>query len=218
MKKAMMGLWLILLIPVIWAPQVRTEEFSAKDLPREGKSLSDFIPEGWTIEDQAKGDLNGDGVSDVAAILVQTTEEVENGRALIVLLGRGGGKFVLAGTNGKLIQCKGCGGVKEGQGVQIKKGVIVLYQWTGSREYAQYTWRFRYDPKSERFVMIGKDIDNADAGVGNGTIESFNYLTGRKIVETYRYDEKMEHKIATSTKKESGPGETPFLEDVEGEF
>ena len=52
--------------------------------------------------------------------------EDELQRALIVLLGRDKEKFILAGTNDKIIHCKGCGGVKERVGISIKKGVIVV--------------------------------------------------------------------------------------------
>jgi len=101
-----MRLSLLLLILLGWAAQARTEGFPVKDLPPEGKSLVDFLPTGWTVEEQVKGDLNGDGVPDIAAILVQgkpDSAEDEPQRALIVLLGRDKEKFVLAGTNDKLL-------------------------------------------------------------------------------------------------------------------
>ena len=192
-----------------------------KDLPPEGKSLVDFFPKGWTVEEQVNGDLNGDGVSDIAAILVQSkpdSAEDEPQRALIVLLGHDKEKYIPAGTNDKFLQCKGCGGVKEGVGISIEKGVIIVDQMSGSREFANETWRFRYDPQTQRFVMIGKDLETGDGMRGTGTIASFNYLTGRKITETYRYDKNGERKIATSTRRENVPRKTLFIEDVEPEY
>ena len=103
-------------------------------------------------------------------------------------------------------------------GISIKKGVIVVEQMSGSREFANETWRFRYDPQTQRFVMIGKDLETGDGMRGTGTIVSSNYLTGRKITETYRYDKSGEHKIAISKKKAEGPRKTPFMEDVEPEY
>ena len=217
-KMQIAGVLLFFLVSLGFAAQAQAEGFSVKDLPAEGKSLADFVPKGWTVEDQAKGDLDGDRVSDIAAILVQDASEDEMQRALIVLLGSGGEKFIRAGTSDKLLQCKGCGGVKEGEAISIKKGVIVIDQWTGSREFSKTTWRFRYDSQTQRFVLIGKDVDSADAMRGTGKLESFNYLTGQKITETYHYDDKGERKIATSTKKEKVAGKTLSLEDVEPEF
>jgi len=216
-----MRLSLLLLILVGWAAQARTEGLPVKDLPPEGKSLVDFLPKGWTVEDQVNGDLNGDGVSDIAAILVQgepDSAEDEPQRALIVLLGRDKEKFVLAGTNNKLLECKGCCGIKEGVGISIKKGVIVVEQMSGSREFSNETWRFRYDPQTQRFVLIGRDLETGDGMRGTGTIESFNFLTGSKITETYRYDKNGERKIATSTKTEKATQKTPFIEDVESNW
>jgi hypothetical protein len=217
-KMKIVNFFMLFLIMVGFAAQARGEGFTIKDLPTEGKSLADFVPKGWAVEDQASGDLNGDGVSDIAAVLVQSESEDGMQRALIILLGRGGDKFIRAGASDKVLQCKGCGGIKEGEAISIKKGVVVIDQWTGSREFAKTTWRFRYDTQTQRFVLIGKDIDSADAMRGTGKIESFNYLTGQKIIEIYHYDEKGERKIATSTKKEKGSNKTPFVEDVEPEF
>ena len=220
-KMKIMRLSLLLLILVGWAAQARTEGLPVKDLPPEGKSLVDFLPKGWTVEDQVNGDLNGDGVSDIAAILVQgkpDSAEDEPQRAVIVLLGRDKEKFIPAGINDKFLECKGCLGVKESVGISIKKGVIVVDQMSGSREFSNETWRFRYDPKSQRFVLIGRDLDTGDGMEGTGTIESSNFLTGRKITKTYHYDENGERKIETSTKSEKYPEKTPFIEDVESSW
>jgi hypothetical protein len=221
-KMKIMRLLLLLFILLGWAAQPIAEGFPMKDLPPEGKSLVDFVPTGWSVEDQVNGDLNSDGVPDIAAILIHgkpdskpSEAEDELQRALIVLLGSGKDKFIPAGTNDKIIHCKGCGGVKEMVGISIEKGVLVVSQWSGSREFSIETWRFRYDPQTRRFVMIGSDLETGDGMRGTGTIASFNYLTGRKITETYRYDKNGERKIAISTKREKGPRKTPFIEDVE---
>ena len=221
-KMSIVKLSLLLMILLGWAAQARADVFSLKALPPEGKSLSDFIPKGWTVEDQVSGDLNGDGISDIAAILVQAKPdgpEDELQRALIVLLGGSDkDKFVPDGANNQFLQCKGCGGIKEMEGIGIKKGVLVVDQWMGSREFAIETWRLRYDPRTKRLLLIGKDRETGDGMEGKGTIESFNYLTGQKITETYHYDESGERKITISSKKEKSPRETPFLEDIKPEW
>ncbi len=216
---------LMIFILLVWASPARTEGFPVKSLPSVGNPLSDFIPSGWIVGDQASGDLNGDGIADMAAIVVQggpafdiNKADDEPQRALIVLMGKDKGKFTLAGINDKLLQCKGCGGIKESVGISIKKGVIIVSQMSGSREFAIETWRFRYDPQTQRFVMIGRDLETGDGMRGTGKIESFNYMTGQKMNENYRYDASGEHKIATSTKKETGPREALFIEDVKPSY
>ncbi len=218
-KMGIMGLSLFLLIFLGRAAQACNEGSPVLNFPAVGKSPVDFLPGEWSVEDQVEGDLNGDGISDIVAILIQGKPGSDQGddereRALLVLLGRDKEKFMLAGKNDKILHCKGCGGIKEGVHAEIKKGIIVVNQMRGSREFTNETLRFRYDPKTRRFVMIGRDFETGDSMRGTGTIVSTNYLTGLKITETYRYDEKGENKIATSTKKGKGPQKAPFLEDV----
>jgi hypothetical protein len=215
---------LILFIIMLWTVESRAEGLPVKDLPASGKSLNAFLSRGWTVEDQASGDLNGDGVSDISAILVQGKAGVsfretdDDHRALIVLLGHDKGEFTLAGTNDRLLQCRGCGGVRESVGVSIRKEVIIVQQMTGSRDFSDETWRFRYHPQKQRFVIIGRDMESGDGMLGTGTIVSFNHLTGRKITKNYRYDKKADNKIVTSTKKENGSWKTPFMEDVKASY
>jgi len=219
-KATILRCWLILLILAGGTARARSEGFAAGELPREGKSLRDFLPRGWTVEREASGDLTGDGVEDVAAVLIQSEpESVEGGegdelqRALLVLLGREKGGFAPAAVNDDLLPCRGCGGVKEGVSIAISKGVIVLQLTIGSREVTGDTRRFRYDPRTRRFILIGRDIDSLDSVLGTGRLESFNCLTGLRITETYRYD-KEDRRTILSTKREKRTPKTPFLEEV----
>ncbi|MDD5037079.1 MAG: hypothetical protein PHE55_20320 [Methylococcaceae bacterium] len=205
--------------------QAQEVGFPVQHLPREGNSVRDFIPGGWAIEQQVSGDLNGDDISDIAVILVQDKPDSDEGgvenerlRAMIILLGIGKNKLTLAGTNDNLLQCKACGGVKEGVDIEIKKEVVILSQMSGSREYTDETWRFRYQPRARRFILIGMDIENADSILGKGKIESFNYLAGMKVIEIYRYREASDRTVTVSRKKRKCPRKTPFLEDVGFEY
>lgn len=198
----------------------REKAFDPSKLPREGRSLADFTTPGWSVEEKADGDLNADGIADIAAILVQSSSgrKAEEGqRVLLVLTGGAHGKFSLGGSNGKLLVCALCGGIKESAGVAIKKGVLIVSQLSGSREFTDQIWRFRYDRKTRRFVLIGKDVTHGDGALGSGDKESFNFLTALKISESYRYDQKRDREITLSSKKEKIPKRTPFLEDVKME-
>jgi hypothetical protein len=211
---------LVLLTATLGHASAQEAAFDSGRLPREGRALDDFIPRGWAAADKAEGDLNADGIADIAAILVPVSagSPLEEGsRILVVLLGGADGKFRFAGSNDELLVCVHCGGVKESAGVDTKKGVLIVSQMTGSREYTDQTWRFRYDPKLSRFVLIGKDRTDGDAILGAGDKVSSNFLTGLKISESYRYDEKRGREIAHSAKKEKIPKQMPLLEDVKTE-
>jgi hypothetical protein len=84
------------------AAQAQEEGLPVKYVPREGHSLGDLLPHGWTVEREVNGDLNGDGVSDIAAILIQDKPDLdesgaknERQRGLIVLLGHKQEKCIL---------------------------------------------------------------------------------------------------------------------------
>jgi len=179
------------LLPLLFilglAGQAQAQDASFSHLPHQGTSLADFVPKGWKVDFQVSGDLNGDGLPDIAAILIEDKPDNDTDEgprhAFIVLLATDNNKFILAGINSKLLQCKGCGGVKEFVDIQIKKNVVVVSQMSGSREYTFNTWRFRYDQKSQRFVLIGMDSEEGDNLLGKKTIESSNYLTGLKTIQ-----------------------------------
>ena len=167
--------------------------FDKSKLPETGRSAADFVPAGWVLEGQAAGDLNGDGVPDLALKLVQEKpagakedEIVERQRALVVLFKDGDGRLRRAGVADKVLQCTSCGGafygvVEAPAEVKIERGVIVVNQDFGSREVTEHTYRFRYDATAARFHLIGFDSTSRDRLDASVTKESTNYLTGRKV-------------------------------------
>jgi hypothetical protein len=217
-------LLLIVLVLILGAAaQAQEDGLPVKHLPREGQTLVDFLPDGWMVEEEVSGDLNGDGGADIAAILIQDQPDFdasglksERQRGLVVLIGYENSGFHLAGTNDSLLHCTTCGGVKEGVGLDIKKGILVLSQLSGSRLYTETTWRFRYDHQTQRFILIGRDAENADGTLGTGKVESCNCLTGLKLTETYRHDRDGKRRITLSTTRGQCPKKTPFVEDVTG--
>lgn len=224
-KRSVLYLALTILMLITGIAQAEEDALPVKQIPHKGSSLQAFLPHGWIVERHKSGDLNGDGTTDIVAILIQDKPALdpdgvlnERYRGLIVLLNTGDNSFRLAGSNDSLLQCTTCGGVKGGVYMDIKKGVIIISQMSGSREFIDVTWRFRHDAKTQRFLLIGKDVENGDSILGRGTIESFNYLTGQKSTDTYRYDRTGERKIRLTTNKGEGIKATPFMENVRTEL
>ena len=158
-----------------------------------GKSVDDFVPEGWKIEEDVKGDLNQDGVIDHALKLVED-QPVKEGefsdlsRALVLIFG---GKDGLrkAAVAGKILQCTGCGGAFYGAmpapaTVSIAKGVLTVMNDHGSRWVTEVTYKFRFDEQPNMFILIGFDYVSRDRAEGSVTTESTNYLTGKRITTT----------------------------------
>src|SRR6478735_5349024 len=163
-------------------------------IPAEAGSIQTFVPAGWKIEEQVTGDLNGDSVPDYAVKLVEDkpakdSDDVatERQRALVILLQQQGGKLSRAAVADRLLQCTRCGGSFYGvsespANVKIEKGVIVVDQDHGSRNLTNTYYRFRYDPGSRQFVLIGFDYADADRATAQVISESINYLTGVRTV------------------------------------
>lgn len=157
-----------------------------------GSKPADFAPKGWKVEEDVKGDLNGDGIADHCIKLIEdkpgNTEDSMNdrNRALVVVFGRQDGGLVKAAVAGKLLQCTGCGGAFYGvseapANVKIEKGVIIVEQDHGSRWVTETTLRFRYDEQPGMFILIGYDYASRDRAAGGSSTESTNYLTGKRI-------------------------------------
>jgi hypothetical protein len=183
---------LLLLPPFCFAQEPNRIEKSR--IPAEADSLQKFVPEGWKIEEQVTGDLNGDSVPDYAVKLLEDkpakdSDDVatERQRALLIVLQQQGGKLSRAAVADRLLQCTRCGGSFYGvsespANVKIEKGVIVVDQDHGSRNLTNTYYRFRYDVSSRQFVLIGFDYADADRGTAQVISESTNYLTGVRTV------------------------------------
>ncbi|MBF0465281.1 MAG: hypothetical protein HQK88_03470 [Nitrospirae bacterium] len=181
---------LLLFLP---SPSFAQQEGVSKgqsQLPVEAGSVNNFVSPGWKIEEKVAGDLNGDSIKDYALKLIEKQsdkEDDERQRALVIVLGNKNGKLRRAAVNYKLLQCPMCGGLFYGgfapANVRITKGVLVVEQENGSRELTSYTYRFRYEPDTGRFFLIGFDFVYRDHITVKSVSESSNYLTGVRIVK-----------------------------------
>jgi hypothetical protein len=79
-----------------------------------------------------------------------------------------------------------CAGVKGGDGtpsIAVEKGVLLVDQLSGSREFTTRLSRFRWSRKRRVFELIGEDVHGGDAMTGASTDTSCNFLT-RECVQT----------------------------------
>lgn len=190
-------------------------------IPREGKDIADFVPRGWKIEARVSGDLNRDSLPDYALKLVEDKPAAKDGvpnerqRSLVILLQTKEGRLTRAAVANRLLQCTTCGGafygvVEAPANVAIKNGVLIVDQDHGSREVTALTYRFRYEPNTGRFALIGFDIANVDRATGGEVSESTNYLTGSRIT-TRRNGAK------AVTSKKSVAARKIYIEQVDSE-
>lgn len=167
-------------------------KFDKSTIPDSATKASQFVPKGWKIEEEIKGDVNNDNKPDLLLKLVEDkTKETKNGsmidreRALVIAVADGG-TWKKAAVADKLLQCTGCGGAFYGvvdapAYVKVVKGVIVVNQDHGSRETSEVTLRFRLEKETGRFLLIGFDYAESDRLDGSSVTESTNYVTGTRI-------------------------------------
>ncbi len=198
--------------------EARTE-FDESLVPDSGKTVKDFVPAGWKIEEDVKGDLNQDGVIDHALKLIEIDpdpkkdEMVDLGRALVIVFGGNDG-LRKAAVAGKILQCTACGGAFYGSmpapaNVSIAKGVLTVMNDHGSRWVTEVTYKFRYDEQPGMFILIGFDYVSRDRAEGSVTSESTNYLTGKRITTTGKGKKtKVTNSVVSKEKFEIGSVDT----------
>ena len=182
-----------MLLPASFLAQNERVRIDQSLILAEAENVNSFIPKGWKIEEQVTGDLNGDSLPDYALKLVEDKpakkDDVANDRerALVIVMNDKSGKLSCAAVTDKLLQCTTCGGAFYGvmdapASVKIEKGILIVDQDHGSREVTRLTYRFRYEPDTKKFLLIGFDLVSNDRLTGMVVTESTNYLTWVRIV------------------------------------
>ncbi|HXT61980.1 MAG TPA: hypothetical protein VN696_02990 [Pyrinomonadaceae bacterium] len=191
-------------------------------VPTQADKPEEFASVGWKLEGRVTGDLNGDTLPDYALTMIEAKPEKnsegdpsERGRALVIALATKDGRLSRAGVADSLLQCTRCGGafygvVETPVEVTIEKGALVVHQDHGSREVTNTTYRFRFEPATGKFVLIGFDLAETDRATATVISESINYLTGAR--EEVRSKGEKDVKTRTTI-----PRRKIYLDDISAE-
>ncbi|MDO3412501.1 hypothetical protein QWJ34_22240 [Saccharibacillus sp. CPCC 101409] len=148
-----------------------------------------LIPAGWHALLQpngglarTEGDLNKDGIPDLALVIEQDGEDGEPlPRSLLLAFGDGKGAYRLSEIAERVVLSADEGGVwgDPFRSVAIERGAVVIRHYGGSADRWYNTFRFRY--QNEDWVLIG--ITRGVYFTGNELPEEadeddFNLLTG----------------------------------------
>lgn len=177
-----------------------------------------FVPKGWKAKDKMTGDLNGDSISDtVLQILNENADGGDYDRSLLILFKDKNGKFTKAAEGKKVIRCSSCGGMLGGgtADIKIENGILIISQLYGSREATDYLHRFRYEPSTKKFLLIGEDISNYDRATGASEMTSTNYLTNKQIITTAQFNQETDKEDIISKKEKTIQKTRKYLEDVD---
>jgi hypothetical protein len=154
-------------------------------LPAEAKDMAGFVPAGWTLIKNADGDLNKDGLSDVAGVLERKTEIPDPAgdgppRILFVAFQKPGGGYRLSVQANRAILRSGEGGAfgDPFELVKVERGSLHVSFYGGSSERWSYTYQFRFQNGAWFLIGVTTQTSRTD-GSDEGTYEDFNLLTGR---------------------------------------
>lgn len=169
------------------------------DIVKTGKTANDFVPQGWKITGEAKGDLNTDNISDTALVVKGTnpkfiyknsglgTPEFDvNPRILIILFGTKEG-FRLAQKSNSIIATAYSPTMEEPfDSIKIKDRILQIEQHVfmsaGGWGTSRYIYKFRF--QSGDFRLIGADKFSVQRNTGETESRSYNFLTRKVKIET----------------------------------
>lgn len=156
-----------------------------------GKTIADFVPEGYKIFQEIKGDLNKDGVEDCIVIIKGTKKEniiadeyrgkLDRNRRGIIVLFEEKDNYVLAAKNYDCFSSENeDGGVYFAPEleVSIEKGKLYVYYGHGRYGYWTYTFRFQ----NADLELIGYDSSSNTGPIVNSET-SINFLTKKKVTK-----------------------------------
>lgn len=132
---------------------------------------SDFF---WTI---AEGDLNGDGVPDLALLLTRHKGEGQREERLLVLTGRADGSYQVLSVSGEFCH------PSKFYNLDIKNNSLFVQAvyYADAARFSGFTLQFRYNAKTEDLEHIGEQQDDEDYSSNSSYRVSLNYLTNAAI-------------------------------------
>ncbi|MGZ8284527.1 MAG: hypothetical protein ACXW27_11235 [Allosphingosinicella sp.] len=202
-----MGGWAIPALLALLAPRAAAEDlvippFVQPELPIQGASIQDFVPEGWRLEARAGGDLDGDGSADFALVLREANpanvladtmceERFDTNPAiLLILFAQPDGRYRRVAKSHQLIPrrenpCE-VDPFSDPTQIAIQRGIlrIDLERMMSAGGWDAGTVTFKWRWRGDALRLTGFDYSNVRRNTGALTLLSINYLTGRVKIST----------------------------------
>lgn len=149
------------------------EEENNNITKEKGFKIQDFIPVGWGTLSSVEGDLNKDGLLDIAVVV-----ENNNQRKFLILLKSEDNSYELSIESDNAILSSDAGGAwgDPFESISINRGSILISHYGGSAERWSSKYRFRLQDGG--WYLIGATLENYNSNTLEGTYKDYNLLTG----------------------------------------
>jgi len=175
----------VLAVPLSAAERADPRQAVAQLLP--ALRHLDFV---W---EQAEGDLNGDGIADVAMLFRgRNRDDTDIEERLVVLAGTPAGDYRVLSVSGEF--CR----PSKFYNMVIQRGslLVEVVETADGGRWGSNTMRFRYNSDLRDLQLIGEDTRSEDYESGEQERSSTNLLTGKYISTT-----RIKGKTKTSTRQ-----------------
>lgn len=175
----------------------------AQSFKTSGSSAADVVPNGWE-SDFKTGDLNKDGIADLAIIATPCNKENMRTRddgyvynfnqpVLAIYWGEKNGNYKLYKQYDNVIPARPDEFMSIDSSLEIAKNgslriILDYFASAGSWTQPRTTHVFSY--RNGDFYLIGKDVTELERTTGKTVVTSENYLTNKCIVTTERPNRK----------------------------
>ncbi len=167
----------------------------AADGPDPRQALARLAPELRHLDfvmAQAEGDLNGDGIADVALLLTGSKGgDAPREERLVVLAGLADGAYKLLSVSGEFCHPSKFYNLD----LRERSLFVEAVQAADASRHGSSTLQFRYSARLGDLDLIGEEMRSVEYGNGDEERTSSNFLTGQRIST-------VKHKGKTRTKTE----------------
>ena len=175
--------------------------FSYPTVNSYGQKFADFIPNGWTVLDSAKGDMNKDGKDDLAlviqfrdSVLITIVEYGELDTVLtqprmllLAFYNIISKRYELVERSNTFILTHDQNNMEEPfQDISISKGVLKIdfNIFMNSGGWGTFTNIYKFIYQDKEFRLIGADHNYLNRGSGEMEERSYNFLTKKVKLST----------------------------------
>lgn len=170
--------WWAALVLSVCASGITAAQDVAEKFARIHSAIGTVLQEKpFSIWEGTEGDVNGDGVSDYAAVVVLEQREGRREERLVVFAGASDGSYKSMSVSGQFCEPRKFYGLSIGTNTLFVKA----FSSADSARAESFTLQFRYNAKLRDFELIGEESLSEDYESGSYYRVSTNYLTKTAI-------------------------------------